>query len=352
MNFVLRLTVIVVLALWHICAAARGSVLVLNRLDDSVTLVRNPGYEPIITLRTGSEPHEVALSPNGLKAIIANYGRADEQVSGGSGSLSIVDLIELRVVATIDLPAGAHPHGVAWARADTAVATAEGLGELIVIDTDLYSVKDRISLGSKGAHMVVSTRDGLWAWVANPETGTVSRVDLTQNVKVAEVASGAGAEGLSLAHEETQLWVANSKAGTVSVFDAVTLDKLAEITVGALPHRIAADDKRHRVYVSLLGSYQLLVLDSQSREILRRIDYELPPERLADTTDVSAVTDHVPLGMMLSKDNNLIFSAHTRYGWVTVHNANSLEEVAAFPAGRGPDGMIWSWLSLPLIREP
>lgn len=336
---------VLLLALWLMPLAEAGTLLVANKAEGSVTLLRTPGFEPIVTLPVGEGPHEIALSPEGLRALVTNYGTRDRP----GHTLTLLDLAKLRPVATIELPEGARPHGIAWVRADTAVVTAEGSKSVLVVDIPEQRVRNLIPVDREVAHMVAATRDGTGAWVASIGSGTVSELDLTKEVLAGDAVSGDGSEGIALVNEGSEVWVSNRDAGTLSVFAARPLRKLAEIEVGGFPIRVAADDGRKRVFVTLARDDAMLVIDSEKREIVRRIEFDIPVPEDADSILASGeVSGSIPVGLLLSRDYELLFVAHTHADLISARDAATLEQLAVFPAGREPDGMAWTWMDLPL----
>ena len=68
--------------------AAAGTLVVANKSDATVSLVDTGSGEVVATLPTGEGPHEVAVSPDGKTALVANYG-----TRGAPGSsLTVIDL--------------------------------------------------------------------------------------------------------------------------------------------------------------------------------------------------------------------------------------------------------------------
>jgi YVTN family beta-propeller protein len=55
-------------------AAGPGTLLVLNKAANTVSLIDLAKKKSVATIRTGEEPHEVAVSPDGKTAVVCNYG--------------------------------------------------------------------------------------------------------------------------------------------------------------------------------------------------------------------------------------------------------------------------------------
>lgn len=339
-----RLGVLVLLVLCALPGARAGTLLVANKAEGSITLLRSPGFEPILSLPTGRGPHEIALSPEGLRALVSNYGTRDEP----GETLTLLDLAKLRPVANIQLPPGSRPHGVAWVKPDEALVTAEGLNALLVVDIPGRKVARRIPLEQDVSHMVAARRDGSAAWVANIGSGTVSEIDLNNGDTVSHAESGAGAEGLALVNQGEELWVSNREAGTVSVFTVLPLRKVADIDVGGFPIRVEADDSRGRVFVTLARDDALAVLDVAERKLLQRSSYDIPGLRQEGSLlGDRGLSGSIPVGLLLTGDGEMLFTAHTNAHQISVRNAETLEQLTLFTAGQEPDGMVWTWIDLP-----
>ncbi len=58
-------------------AGSPGTLLVLNKSDNTVSLVDLASKKSVATIPTGNGPHEVAVSPDGRLAVVCNYGSLD-----------------------------------------------------------------------------------------------------------------------------------------------------------------------------------------------------------------------------------------------------------------------------------
>ena len=332
------------LLLWSLaCQAHAATLLVANKSEASVSLHRLPGGDIVATLPTGEGPHEVAVSPDGTRALVSNYGTREER----GQSLTLVDIAAARVAATVPLPDGAMPHGIEWLDERHVVVTAEGIASLLVIDVDTRKVTGRIAVDQEVAHMVATA--GGRAFTANIGSGTATAVDLEGARKITDLASGKGTEGIALARDGSQLWLSNRGADTVTVFDADSLEKLAEFPLAGFPIRIEADDPRGVVYVTLPSADSLAVIDSGSRELRREIKFDIGPDRTRKTLFGDMLPDSsIPIGVLLSRDGRALFVAHSNAHVVSVYDPDTLERTAIIPTGLEPDGMDWT----PVDVEP
>ena len=100
------------------------TVATANMINDSVTIAI-PTFDRIIAeVTVGRDPRGVAITPNGIWAIVTN--RID-------GTLSVVTIDEPAVVATIPL-GGIWPYGVLTLNDTTAVVSLLGSDQIAVVD--------------------------------------------------------------------------------------------------------------------------------------------------------------------------------------------------------------------------
>ena len=81
--------------------------------------------------------------------------------------------------------------------------------------------------------------DGTNIWVANSDSGTVSKIDPVSTLVTATVTVGTGP--YSVAFDGTNIWVANSDSGTVSKINPVSNAVTATVNVGSYPRGVAFD---------------------------------------------------------------------------------------------------------------
>ncbi|MEE4146242.1 MAG: YncE family protein [Halieaceae bacterium] len=341
MIFTLRI-LLVVFTLFVIPGSRAATLLVANKSEATVSLFDLPTAQLRTTLPTGVGPHEVAVSPDGQRALVSNYGT--RELPGNS--LTVVDVPGARVIGTITLAAGTKPHGVEWLDKQRAVITAEGTRSLLVVDVDSLEVTQTVAVDQDVGHMVAVSADLGRAYVANIGSGTVSVIDLAEGRKISDLSAGEGSEGIALADSQ-QLWVTNRAAGTVSVFDSNTLVKLEDIQLPGFPIRAEADDPRGRVYVTLPQADALAVIDRESREEHSRLQFDVPPDRSRKTLFGDMLPDSsIPIGVLLSGDGESLFVAHSNAHVITVYDAQSLQRRATIATGLEPDGMGWSPLDI------
>jgi YVTN family beta-propeller protein len=158
---------------------------VVNKNEDTISIVNTKSLTVEHTVKVGGGPHEVAIAPNGTKAYVAN---------AAGNSVSVVDL-KTRMEKKITGSDFGYPHGIAFTPdSRRAIVTNENTRKIVVIDAATDQVMRVIPTDQGGTHMVVINKAGTWAYFTNREANTVSLMDLQDYRIVANIAVGRGGE--------------------------------------------------------------------------------------------------------------------------------------------------------------
>ena len=131
-------------------AQSSDLLVVLNKNVAKATLLEVASGRVVATLPTGPFPHEVVVSPDGRRAVVANYGAQEP-----GRSLTVLDLVNRSVERTIDLGEYRRPHGMVWLPGGSHIAvTVEQSQALLVVDVAAGAVARAIPTGARGTHMV------------------------------------------------------------------------------------------------------------------------------------------------------------------------------------------------------
>jgi YVTN family beta-propeller protein len=193
-----RLSAAVLLVGLVSCASSRarsasGTLIVLNKSDGTASAFDASSHAARFTSKTGVGPHEVAVSPDGKLAVVADYG---EQQAGSS--LTVLDVASGALVRTIELGEPSRPHGIVFEDARRVIVTSEVRHALLRVDVGDGRVLDVLPTEQEVSHMVVLTPDGKRAFVANIGSGSVTAIDLASGKVVKQIATGQGSEGIAI----------------------------------------------------------------------------------------------------------------------------------------------------------
>jgi YVTN family beta-propeller protein len=317
-------------------ALAEPLLLVANKQDATVMLIDvgsgTGSGKTLATLPTGQGPHEIATSPDGKTAVIANYG-----TQGNEGkTLTVVDLDARKVARTIELGDYRRPHGLAFLPGGKElVATVEKNQAVIVVDVHGGKVLRSIATREPGTHLVALARDGKRAWTTNIPAGTVSLLDLASGklVKTAPVAPQV--EGLALTPDGKELWVGSNEGDRVSVLDAATLEERHSLPAAGVPIRVTATPDGKRVLVTNANGGKLQIVDRASRQVVGVVEFPWDASRSPPGAPPSAV----PIGTVVTPDSRTAYVSLMIAGQVAVVDLETRKVTGYLPAGQHPDGI-------------
>lgn len=338
----LVICVLLVAAMPTIAAADSGTLLVLNKSDNTVSLINVATKTVVATIPTGAGPHEVAVSPNGKIAVIANYGT--QQAPGSS--LTVIDVAGKKQLKTIDLGEYRRPHGIEWLRGNEIVVTAEGNKALLIVDIESGKVAAAVTTDQNVSHMVVLARRSNKAFVANIGSGSVTVIDLKTRKKISDLTTGAGAEGIDISPDEKEVWVTNRAANTVSVIDVNTLKILATLESKDFPIRVKFAPGGKHVIVSNARSGDVAIFDAAAKKEIRRVPMRLKPvEAVVISQRIFGGQfgqSPVPVGILVASKLSHAFVANTNADIVTMIDLKTWQVAGRLTAGKEPDGLGYS----------
>jgi YVTN family beta-propeller protein len=323
----------------HQAPVGNGTLVVLNKSEASASLIDLATGKVAATLPTGEGPHEAATSPDGRLVLVANYGTGP----AAGRTLTLIDVPAARVRSTIDLPAGSRPHGVLFLDGTRALVTAEGIGALLLVDVERGAVLATMATGQEISHMVATTPDGRRAFVANIRSGTVTAIDLEARRVLAQIPTGSGAEGVAVRPDGREVWVTNRAANTVSVVDAASLKVVAQLPSADFPIRVAFNPDGSRALVSNAKSGDLALFDVAARREIKRLGGDVTS---AAGANMLGLAGSAPVGILIDASGSRAYVAYTAADAIGVYDLAAGTLVTTLVAGREPDGMALSPLSV------
>lgn len=323
--------------------ATHGATLaVANKAEATVSLIDLDSGAVVATLPTGDGPHEIGISADGRFALVTNYGTREQ----GGNSLTLIDIPAGSVVKTIDLGDYRRPHGVEWLDDESVVLTVEANNALIVVDVARDKVTQSIGTDQEVSHMVALDPDRGRAYTANIGSGSVSVLDLGKGALETNVATGDGAEGIAVSASGEHIWVTNRAADTITILDADSLAPAGEIASEGFPIRATATPKG-QVLVTRARAGDLAIYDAETFEEIRVVAFDLESmdveERLfGDRFGNSSV----PIGVIVDAVGEYAWVAHANADVITEIDLATGDIVRMLRAGREPDGMGYSGLTV------
>jgi YVTN family beta-propeller protein len=318
-------------------AAPSGTLLVLNKSDDTVSFIDLASARIKATLPTGDGPHEVAVSGDGKTAVVTNYG----DTANPGKTLTVVDVPGKKVLRTIDLGNYSRPHGIVWLQGDEIAVTVEGSKALLIVGVNDGKVKHAIQTDQAGTHMVAVSPKHRRAFTANIGSGSTTVIDLASHRRVTDVTTGKGAEGIAVTQDGNEVWVTNREANTVSIIDPATLKITATLEPGKMPIRVKFTPDGQRALVSNAVSGDVAIFDVATRKKIVSIPMQKEGEKLDESKRMASQFGNgpVPVGILMPDGLQLAFVANTNFDTITVIDLDRLRVVDRVKAGREPDGL-------------
>jgi YVTN family beta-propeller protein len=322
-----------------------------------------------------------------------NYREYAYVTNGGSGTVSVLDVVNVRVDR--ELAVGQNPVAVAVSPTRNEVyvvnsGAAGGQGSISVINAENNTVAGEITVHRQPVSINIDPKGEL-AYVANSGSNTISVVDLKARREVAAIGTGEEPVAARVSPDGKTLVVANRKAGSVSLIDpaAGRVRQVFEGCPGASDAVILPDSSK--AFVACAGGHQIMVIalaraetqpdkipgpqvrgtwgtqGAQPDRLESLLDVGQAPLQLAlkpdggevfsvnslsnsisevinSTDDVSGATmiGDYPVSGLVSADNSMLYVANLRSQYVTVYAIDEGKRMGSVHVGDGPSALALS----------
>ena len=296
-----------------------GTLVVVNKGSNNVSLIDGLTLVALATVRTGDGPHEVAASPDGRSVYVTDYGFG----TAPGSTITEIDLAQRDAVRTIELGANRFPHGIEAAADGDIWVTTEGSRRVLEVDDVTGEILQAVGTGQADAHMLVLVggRDRLFT--GNIGSGSSTAIDTRGGTVVAQIPTGAGAEGVDVSPDGERVYVSNRSAGTLTEIDVATARVVRSLQVGEFPIRVKVRPDGSEALVTDLRGSELIAVDLDAWQVGRRLSVPSP------------------IGLLIRPDDAVAFVAATSEDEVWVVDLASWSVVAEVAVGDNPDGLAW-----------
>ena len=321
--------------------STEGTLVVLNKSDDTATLISLRTGKAVATLPTGKSPHEGIVSPDGKTLVVSNYGTRNPS------TLTVIDVAGKKVTKTIELGDNSAPHGIVYFRDGKRVLVSTQVSNTVtIVNIKTGTVEQSISTGAHPCHMVALTSAEKTAFATSVSAGTLTVLDVMKGKQIKTIRTGGGAEAIDLSPEGKEIWVGNRAEDTISIINGETLDIIATLESKHFPIRLKFTPDGKHVLVSNRQSNEVSVFDAKTRTEVRRIP--MIADEVGELTGrfLSNVAGAAPIGILVHPNNDYAFIANTGADFVSVIDLNQWKIITKLEAGREPDGMAFSPLSV------
>jgi len=308
----------------------------------------------------------------------ANYREFAYVTNGGSGTVSVIDVVNVRLDR--ELQVGQNPVSVVTSPTRNEVYVvnfgAEGaLGSISVINAENNTVAATIAVHRQPVSIDIDP-DGALAYVDNSGSNSISILDLKARREVAQIAAGEEPVSARIAPDGKTLVVANRRGNSVSIVDLAA--RTTRATFGDCPgasDAVVLPDST-KAFAACSAGHQVMAIvlahskahPDQPDRLEAFMDVGRAPAQLAlkpdggeifvsnslsdSISEVITTTDDVlgaymigdnPVRGVVSSDNSLLYVANFRSQYVTAYSIEDGRRlIPSIHVGDGPSALAFS----------
>lgn len=313
----------------------RKILAVVNKGDNSVTVIDRRTYRILGEVLTGIGPHEITVNQWGT-AVVSNYGN---RYNPGS-SLTVIDLPRLKLERFIDLPRIRTPHGVVFlADGERVAVIAEDSKRILVVNVETGEIEQSMRTLQDMPHMVVLNEKKNQIFVSNIVSNTVTVYDLDTISGLKVVRTGTHPEGMGISPDESEVWIAERVGDSISVLDTESLEIVDNVSCPGGPLRVSFTPDGRHVLVSASLSSEVVVFNARTRveELRISLDYS---EAERNSPDIQRDLRPVPTAISIEPDSSLCYVTSGNVDLITVIDLTKWAIQTRLRTGDLPDGLV------------
>lgn len=297
-------------------------LVVLNKDDDTLSIIDAETGETTETVETAFNPHEVAVGPEGEYVYVT---------CSLGGKLQVFETGGWGLEATIEHEHFDFPHGLAVREsANELWLVATYSSQVFVLDLESLEFLDVFPTHQDKSHMVALDEHEDLAYIANIGSDSVTIIDCDARAVLADPPVGEGPEGIAV-HPTAGVLVSNQDDGMLSVIDPETREDVNKALLGETPIRVVISPDTETVLVPNRESNSVSVIDPAF-------------ERGGETRpwEIARIPVGIwPGGTVFAPDGEVAYVANNKTNDVSVIDVAEREEIDRFDTGTHPDGIAY-----------
>ena len=306
-----------------------GTVVVVNQASESVTLIDLATMEAYKHVSVVGGPHEVAVSPDGKRAMVTSYNKRGV---GPQKTLSLISLPDGATIKTIDLGEFSMPHDVQWVNDSQVVVTSEANQALLLVSVESGAIERVFKTGKDGSHMLSLSKDQERLYSSNMSGGgSISVFDFHSGQKIKDIDTGKECEGVGVSPDGRWVWAGNRAEDTVSIIDTASLQLVKTLKSPGFPYRVEFTPNGKYALVPHARSGTLMVGDVVGQRVVKYIPLGLTGVDEPSIAGVFPHPDNIHAFVTVGNDNSML-----------VVNLETGETLGRVVVQESPDGISWS----------
>ncbi len=305
-----------------------GTVVVVNQESDSITLIDLKTMEAYRHVAVVGGPHEVAVSPDGRRAMVTNfYNKGIPE-----NTLSLISLPDGATIKTISLGKFTAPHDVQWVDDTQVVCTAERNKALLLVNVASGEIERVFETGNSGSHMLSLSNDHKRLYSSNMSGGgSVSVFDFQSGEKIRDIETGEECEGVAVSPDGRWVWAGNRAEDTVSIIGTESLQIVKTLLSPGFPYRVEFTPNGKYALVPHATNGTLMVGDVAGKQVIKYIPLQMTQVDNPSTAGVFPHPDNIHAFVTVRNDNSML-----------VINLETGETLARVEVQSSPDGVAYS----------
>ena len=176
-----------------------------------------------------------------------------------------------------------------------------GLLALVMLVYSAGTLSSPAPLIKRASSAIAITPDGATLLAVNPDSNSVTLMDIAGRTVIAELAVGVDPRSVAVDDSGRRAYVANRGSDSLAVIDLAARRVITEVAVGVQPYGVVVSPQADRVYVAEQGSDRLAILDTTTFQ----------------TIGTMATADR-PSGLAISGDGRTLYVTHLLTNTLTI----------------------------------
>jgi len=241
-----------------IAVSAGGAVLATRAYAASVERLDLPSLKSVASVPVGCNPVRLVFDRSGRRAYVSNQM---------SDSISVIDVATNRRVD--DIAVRGWPAPVVISPDERTLFVTTNADRLYAIQLATKRVVAAIPLPATSHHLTMHP-SGKLLYVATRAAGTVMEIDATTFQILRTFPVGGQTQALAVSADGTELYVAD-EAGGLDVLDLRRGTQAAAVRLDGRAYGLALSRDNRQLYVGLVTSERVQVVDRESLRVVRTI---------------------------------------------------------------------------------
>ena len=310
-------------ALMAICVAtpgqAVGRLFVVSKAKQALQVFDAETGKLEFEVTGAGDPHEVAVSPDGRFAYIADS-------KGITNTVSVVDVEKRAIVHSLNIKPHMSPHGLSLTRdGSTLYVTSAPTRAILEIKTSPLQITRTYRFFVDSVENLVLTPDETLLFASSSFDGNLPVIDLTRGEYERAIISGDGPEGLGVSPDGAEVWVANRVSQTIAVIDVATRRRVAQIQCVGNPMHVYFTPSGDQAIVTLAVADRLAIFDRAKRTEITRFE-----------------VGDFPVEMVFGEKDGPVFVTCAVADDVAVVDLAARKVLRRIPCGGDPEGIAYS----------